>query len=809
MLFSRRILVRLIGEVLMTLTKCVLTSPLSSVQQYLLVLGKVMVVNTKSDQQRAEDDLYTVLRFKEKGDFERRIRELLVNDYKKLKKPLSKLLGKLESKIRTDKENNQAARNVYDQIKKSKTNEDKLSNLLNFKKQLKAFLKNQDDCSIVLNAIDSASVIPVIEVNGVHPKDSEIKKLKKAQPLTSNRQDFEEALGYIESQEKVMGITLEEIMEYKQHSVKIFLLNRVHSCKNGHSQLHPDVKEAIAILSNDKLRAFYDEEVKKKTLQPILSYKECEQLYDKINYEKNESHIIIEREELGENVRRVMGVKRFTNQSSREDQKNGISPTGTSTNYRQEQVASSGDRTLYNSDIPSLGRSIKSSRSALFMPFGASVDTSTTIKPANPSNLVTTGENYTSNADLSDELNVSEVTKIVERKELLSNSLKKIQEIVEKLGNTTLSEEVIVHERHFKKFMDFVGEILVDIGTRLPQSGSKSMYLERKLNGLEKMNESLDNSVQELEKKVDKLEKENKDFLAENDELKEKLATAKEEKELLFNKKEKMQEVINGLNEDNQRLMQKINGLEDDYKYLLRAEKTKRETEDSCIQVEDADIPEGKAELCKDYEIKLVKLEQEIDAKGKQCEELLLENSILRGNIERLKEENKRLEGIEESFSIDLSHFCSVKNLHDELILANEQPENIDISIQDEMDSKVATESVGVNVKQGYSKRTSNLSRVSEQSSAVKSQFSEARAQSRKQIIYASASLILSGVFAVGTSLTMSHLGISISLALTALTFLTLGCYCSYKASTTLRNIELDRTFKMADHEAVFMVPSL
>ncbi|BEP32942.1 MAG: hypothetical protein WBIAU2_11690 [Wolbachia endosymbiont of Drosophila biauraria] len=684
---------------------------------------------------------------------------------------------------------------------------------MNFKKQLKAFLKNQDDCSIVLNAIDSASVIPVIEVNGVHPKDSEIKKLKKAQPLTSNRQDFEEALGYIESQEKVMGITLEEIMEYKQHSVKIFLLNRVHSCKNGHSQLHPDVKEAIAILSNDKLRAFYGEEVKKKTLQPILSYKECEQLYDKINYEKNESRIIIEREELGENVRRVMRVKRFTNKSSREDQKNSTSPRGTSTNYRQEQVASSGDRTLYNSDIPSLCGSIESSRGALLMPFGASVDTSTPIKPANPSNLVTTGENYTSNADLSDELNVNEVAKIVERMELLSNSLKKIQEIVEKLDNTTLSEEVIAHERHFKKFMDFVGEILVDIGTRLLQSDSKRMYLEQKLKGSEKIRELLNNSAQGLEEKVDKLEKENKDFLAENDKLKEKLATAEEEKELLLNKKEKTRKVINELNEKNQRLIQKINELKDDREYLLRAEKTKRETEDSCIKVGDADIPEGKAELCKDYAIKLVKLEQEIDAKGKQCEELLSENSILRGNIERLKEENKRLEGIkesfEESFSTDRSYFHSVKNLRDELILANEQLENIDISIQDEMDSKVATESVGVNVKQGYSKRTSNLSRVSEQGSAVKSQFSEARAQSRKQIIYASASLILSGVFAVGTSLTMSHLGISISLALTALTFLTLGCYCSYKASTTLRNIELDRTFKMADHEAVFMVPSL
>jgi gluconate kinase len=46
----------------------------------------------------------------------------------------------------------------------------------------------------VLNAIDSASAARVIEVDGIHPKEREIKKLKKAQPLTSNRQDFEDAL---------------------------------------------------------------------------------------------------------------------------------------------------------------------------------------------------------------------------------------------------------------------------------------------------------------------------------------------------------------------------------------------------------------------------------------------------------------------------------------------------------------------------------------------------------------------------------------------------------------------------------------
>ncbi len=767
------------------------------------MLGKVMVVNTKSDQQSGEEDLYTVLGFKGKGDFQDKMNNIFSNDNKELKKLRDKLFGKLKKKIMTDEKNNQAAKNVNDQITKSKTTESKLSNLLEFKKQLEAFLKDQDNHGIVFNEIDSVSVAPVVEVNGINPKWSKIKKLKKAQPLTSNRQDFENALGYIKSKEEVMGITLEELSEYKQNSVKIFLLNHVNSCKNKSSQLHSGVEEATAILSSDKLRIFYDEAVENKVLQPILSYGGYKQIYDETNYVKNESHVITEREELGKNVRTVMEVNRFMNESSRKDQKNGTSSTETSTNYRQEQVASSDDRTLYNSDIPSLGRSIESSRSRLFMPFGASVDTSTPIKPpANPSNLVTTGEDYTSNADLSNEFGVSGMSKIVAPMEVVVSNLVKIKEIAEQQSNTSLSKEAIDLEINMRVLIDVVEGVFRDCNNGSAQNYPKNMPIESGLKVLEQMNESLDEKVQELQKKVDELEEENKGFLDKNDKLKEKLATAKEEKQLLFDEKEKMQEVINGLNENNQRLRQKINGLEDDYEYVLRAEKTKGETKDSCIQVENADIPEGKAELREDYEIKILKLQQEIDAKGTQCKRLLLANSILRRNIERL-------EVIEECLSIDPSHFCSGENLYNELILTNEQQENPDILIRDEMDSKVVTESVGVNVKQGYSKRTSNLSRVSEQSSAVKSQFSEARAQSRKQIIYAASSFILSGAFAVGISLTTSHLGVSITLAFTALTLLTLGCYCSYKASTTLRNIQLDQTFKMADHEAVFMFPSL
>ncbi|WP_174517012.1 TomO hydrophobic C-terminal domain-containing protein [Wolbachia endosymbiont of Cardiocondyla obscurior] len=654
MLFSRRILVRLIGEVLMALAKWVLTSPLSSVQQYLLVLGKVMVVNTKSDQQRAEDDLYTVLRFKGKGDFERRIRELLVNDYKKLKKPLSKLLGKLESKIRTDKENNQAARNVYDQIKKSKTNEDKLSNLLNFKKQLKAFLKNQDDRGIVLNAIDSASVSPVIEVDVVHPKESEIKKFKKAQPLTSNRQDFEDALRYIESQEKVMGITLEKLREYKQHSVKIFLLNRVNSCKNGHSQLHPDVKEAIAILSNDKLRAFYDEEVKKKTLQPILSYKECEQLYDKINYEKNESHIVIERGELMENVEKVMNKHCFTSGSSKNAQESVTSPTEISVCQRQEQVASSNNETLGNRDAISDSSIIES----IFNDTGISADLNEdriyTSTPTKKGNRILTDKDSTDQEGF-DGLSIIE--------EVLCDSSRACHKNESKGNSKDLLQEI--HE------LKVALKIKEEINCFLKQANLR--LTEEKLQFVE----------------------EKKDLLNRNSILENKL----------FNVSKERTENVSRFGE--------ITQSSDECSWKLESEQG---------------------------------LTQRIDELGRAVNELILANITQEGLI---------------------------------------------------------------NIKQGYSRRASSPSQPPEQFKAVKSQFSEASAHGRKQIIYASASLILSGAFAVGTSLTMSHLGISIALALTALTFLTLGCYCSYKASTTLRNIELDQTFKMANHEAVFMVPSL
>ncbi|WP_353281840.1 ankyrin repeat domain-containing protein [Wolbachia endosymbiont (group B) of Horisme vitalbata] len=66
---------------------------------------------------------------------------------------------------------------------------------------------------------------------------------------------------------------------------------------------------------------------------------------------------------------------------------------------------------------------------------------------------------------------------------------------------------------------------------------------------------------------------------------------------------------------------------------------------------------------------------------------------------------------------------------------------------------------------------------------------SEASIYNRRQSNYASASFVLSGAFAIGACLTISNLEICISLAVAALVFIAIGCYCSYKASTVLSDV--------------------
>lgn len=81
--------------------------------------------------------------------------------------------------------------------------------------------------------------------------------------------------------------------------------------------------------------------------------------------------------------------------------------------------------------------------------------------------------------------------------------------------------------------------------------------------------------------------------------------------------------------------------------------------------------------------------------------------------------------------------------------------------------------------------------------------FLRASIYSKKQVIYAAVSFVSSGALAVGASLTIFHLAICISLAVAALTFLAVGCYCSHKATTALSDIEVGQIVNDASHSVV------
>ncbi|MGL9718435.1 MAG: hypothetical protein ACR5K9_07245 [Wolbachia sp.] len=294
------------------------------------LLNKNNEVTEQHNKPTGKKNLYTILGFKSREGFKNQINKLLSSGEEQLKELQDNLWHRFEKKIKGDKGSNKSAKNIYDIIEESEVIENKLDNLLEFKNQLQSFIKDQDDRSIVLNAIVPTHVI---EVNGIYPEDRDIKKLKKSQPLISDRHNFEDTLKYIESQEKAIGITLEELREYKKHPVKIFLLNYINQLGKKYLKLWSKTREAVAILSSDELRNFYDKSVEEGVLQPIPSHKQCKNLYDKINQLKNESKGVTERKERTESKSAI--DRKEQNENLRETDKSVTSIISDIKKYRE------------------------------------------------------------------------------------------------------------------------------------------------------------------------------------------------------------------------------------------------------------------------------------------------------------------------------------------------------------------------------------------------------------------------------------------------------------------------------------------
>ncbi|WP_265025371.1 hypothetical protein [Wolbachia endosymbiont (group B) of Pammene fasciana] len=105
---------------------------------------------------------------------------------------------------------------------------------------------------------------------------------------TSGAQLFAETLKYIETLEKLSEVKKEDL-------TKSFLLNYISSLNKKYPKSQGKREDAIRILSSDELKNFYNKGVEEGILQPLVSYKECRNLYDKMSQTKDEC--IIKKEE--------------------------------------------------------------------------------------------------------------------------------------------------------------------------------------------------------------------------------------------------------------------------------------------------------------------------------------------------------------------------------------------------------------------------------------------------------------------------------------------------------------------------------
>ncbi|MDR3132360.1 MAG: hypothetical protein LBU02_04695 [Rickettsiales bacterium] len=77
-------------------------------------------ITKQYDELIVEKNLYTILGFKGREDFENKTSKLFNNDEKQLKKLQDKLWHRFEKKIKDDKGSNKAAKNINNTIKESK-----------------------------------------------------------------------------------------------------------------------------------------------------------------------------------------------------------------------------------------------------------------------------------------------------------------------------------------------------------------------------------------------------------------------------------------------------------------------------------------------------------------------------------------------------------------------------------------------------------------------------------------------------------------------------------------------------------------
>ncbi|MDE5061089.1 MULTISPECIES: TomO hydrophobic C-terminal domain-containing protein [Wolbachia] len=372
-------------------------------------------------------------------------------------------------------------------------------------------------------------------------------------------------------------------------------------------------------------------------------------------------------------------------------------------------------------------------------------------------------------AELSDRIGVAGASRLAEPTSTIATALNEMRELIK--GNPS-------QLRCLEKIVAGVQSLTHEAEELIKRGDGRTCHknsLENLAQGVhetkkrlqlkEDLSVSLDKENQELSEQNDQLKEENRKLLAKNNKLKTQLTRANAEVEELSWKSKDGEDRL---------LKQKRNEFNNEYKHISRSEEVK----DLDIQTEDIGALQERAEL-NDYRRKVVELEEKLGMANAGNKQLTSSNSFLKERIKQLKEE-LRLK--------DSQPNSTEKTIFDEIKEADQQQMGIlqmDLNLREQLESKNGLESQIRDLQKQLESKNKELNGKNEK-------FLEASTHSKRQGKCASVFFVLSCVFAVGASLTMSYLAICISLAVAASVFLIVGCCCSYKANTALSNVEVD-----------------
>lgn len=262
--------------------------------------AKKIKATIKHPEPTVEKNLYTILGFKNREDFESK-RNRLVN------KEIWQLFVNVFEKEIGYTANKEVVKNIICNIAKSHSGNAFIKTehiILNGKQGSKERKKAIEKAIGILRKMSQDKALGELSIMKVQAKDFlqsdfyqvQSKQLEGFAP--SGAQLFAETLKYIESLEKLSQVKKDEL-------VKDFLENHVKSLNKKYPKLQSRRKDAIAILSSDELRKIYNDGVRNGILQPMATHKEFKDLTNRLDNARNKLQEIIERKELEKDLETI------------------------------------------------------------------------------------------------------------------------------------------------------------------------------------------------------------------------------------------------------------------------------------------------------------------------------------------------------------------------------------------------------------------------------------------------------------------------------------------------------------------------